>query len=176
MTRIAMVALCSTLALSACGFGFGFRQAAAPAVGPDGNAVPVAYRITPADEAAIPNRVLGNVNGLRAGSGAPPLMLNPQLNAAATAHARDMAAQNRAWHFGSDGSSPIERVRNAGYAGRLVGENISETYENDTATLSAWMQTRDTRDVIMDPTARSLGIGWYQEPSSKVWWVLLAGS
>ena len=38
------------------------------------------------------------------------------------------------------------------------------------------MGTRDTRDVIMDPAATSLGIAWYQEPSGKLWWTLLTGS
>ena len=86
-----------------------------------------------------------------------------------------MAAQNRAWHFGSDGSSPLDRARRAGYSGHLVGENISESYENDIATLQAWMQERDTRDVIMDPSATTLGVAWYQEPSRKIWWTLVTG-
>lgn len=169
MNKLTLIALCSALALTACG---GRQQVQ---LGPDGKPLPVAYKITPAEEAQIGTRVMGQVNALRAGSSAGPVVLNPQLTAAAAAHARDMSAQNRAWHFGTDGSSPIDRVRNQGYTGRLVGENISETYENDTATLSAWMQTRDTRDVIMDPTARDLGMGWFQEPSGKIWWVLLTG-
>ena len=76
----------------------------------------------------------------------------------------------------ADGSSPLERVRRQGYSGQLVGENISESYENDIQTLNAWMQTRDTRDVIMDPTATSLGFAWYQEPSGKIWWTLISGT
>ena len=168
MTKLPLILLCSALALGAC-------APRAPQLGPDGQPLPVAYKITPAEAAAIGPRVLGEVNSLRAGSNAPPLVLNPQLTAAAEAHARDMAAQNRAWHFGSDGSSPIDRVRRQGYAGRLIGENISETYENDIATLRAWMQTRDTRDVIMDPSALNLGMAWYQEPSGKIWWVLVTG-
>ncbi|AUM74545.1 CAP domain-containing protein [Paracoccus jeotgali] len=144
-------------------------------MGPDGQPIPVAYTITGPEAAAIPGRVLSQVNMLRAGSGAPPLTLDPALNAASAAHSRDMAAQNRAWHFGSDGSSPLDRAQRAGYPGQLVGENISESYENDIATLQAWMQARDTRDVIMDPVATTLGIAWYQEPSRKIWWTLLTG-
>ena len=37
------------------------------------------------------------------------------------------------------------------------------------------MSTRDTRDVIMDPTATQLGFAWFKEPSGKVWWTLLTG-
>ena len=144
-------------------------------LGPDGLPIPVAYTINAAEAAAIPDRVLSQVNSLRAGSGAAPLRLDPALVAASAAQSRDMAAQNRAWHFGSDGSSPLDRARRAGYPGHLVGENISESYENDIATLQAWMQERDTRDVIMDPSATTLGVAWYQEPSRKIWWTLVTG-
>ncbi|MFV0300352.1 MAG: CAP domain-containing protein, partial [Paracoccus sp. (in: a-proteobacteria)] len=126
--------------------------------------------------AAIPARALGQVNQLRANIGLTPLMLSPQLSAASVAHSRDMAAQNRAWHFGSDGSSPLDRARRQGYYGDIIGETISESYENDIQTLNAWMQTRDTRDIIMDPTATQLGMGWYQEPSKKIWWTLITGN
>lgn len=170
MTKLPLLALCSALALAAC--------APRPAVqlGPDGQPLPVAYKITPAEEAQIGPRVQANIATLRSGSGLSPLAQNPQLSAAAAVHSRDMAAQNRAWHFGSDGSSPIDRARTQGYYGHLLGENISETYENDTVTLNAWMQQRDTRDVIMDPAGTQFGMGWYQEPSGKIWWTLLAGN
>lgn len=168
MTRTTFVAMAALLALAAC-------AAPPPQLGPDGQPLPVAYQITAREQAEIPNRLLAQVNSLRAGSALGPLVLSPQLMAASTAHSRDMAAQNRAWHFGSDGSSPLDRVGRQGYYGRLIGENISETYENEISTLSAWMQVRDTRDVIMDPNARELGIGWYQEPTSKIWWTLLVG-
>ena len=170
MTKLPLLALLSALALTACAP----RPAPVP-LGPDGKPLPVAYTITPKEAAAIAPRVLAQVNSLRAGSGAAPVQLNPQLTAAAEAHSRDMSAQNRAWHFGSDGSSPLDRVRRQGYSGHLVGENISETYENELTTLNAWMQNRDTRDIMMDPRATELGIGWYQESSGKVWWVLITG-
>lgn len=167
MWKFSTLALVSVLALAAC------QGPARPQLGPDGKPLPVAYKITPKEETLIAPRVLGQINALRANVGAAPLAGNPMLDAAAKAHARDMAAQNRAWHFGSDGSSPLDRIRRQGFMGHLIGENISETYENDITSLNAWMQNRDTRDVIMDPRATEFGIGWYQEPSGKVWWVLL---
>lgn len=138
--------------------------------------MPTAYTITGREAEEIPVRVLQQINMLRANIGAQPLVLNTQLSAAALVQSRDMSAQNRAWHWGSDGSSPMERARRQGYFGQLVGENISETYENDIQTLNVWMAQRDTRDVIMDPKAGSLGIAWYQEPSNKIWWTLMTGS
>ena len=102
-------------------------------------------------------------------------MLDAQLNAAAATHSRDMSVQNRPWHFGSDGSSLIERVLRTGYPGRALGENISETFETELETLSAWMDLPDTRNVILDPDARNLGFAWFQETSGKIWWTLVTG-
>lgn len=147
----------------------------APQLGPDGQPLPVLYRIDPADTARIQFRVLDSVNALRAAAGAPPLALNAELNAAAATHSRDMAVQNRPWHFGSDGSSPIDRAQRAGYRGTVLGENISETYEAELETVAAWMTQPDTRDVITDPRGRDLGIAFFQEETGKIWWTLLVG-
>jgi len=144
-------------------------------LGPDGRPLPKVYRIGPSDEGRIQYEMLDGVNALRQAAGAPPVALNPQLNAAAATHSRDMANQNRPWHFGSDGSSPIDRVRRVGYTGLMLGENISETYETELETLAAWMEQPDTRDVILDRRARDLGFAWFQESNGKIWWTLIMG-
>ena len=140
-----------------------------PAVGPDGRPLPKAYVIKPGDEGRVTYSMVDSVNTLRSAAGAAPLTLNSQLTAAAATHSRDMSLQNRPWHFGSDGSSPIDRAQRAGYSGRLLGENISETYESELETVAAWMQQADTRDVITDPDARDLGFAFYQEETGKIW-------
>ena len=170
MPNIKVIATLSLMALAAC------QPRSLPPVAPGGGAMPAGNQIGAAEEQQIPIRVLRQINTLRANIAVPPLVLNPQLSAAALAHSRDMSAQNRAWHWGSDGSSPLDRARRAGYFGTIIGENISESYENDIQTLTAWMGTRDTRDVIMDPAATNLGFAFYQEPSGKLWWTLLTGS
>lgn len=156
------------LALAAC-------EPAGPPLGPDGKPLPQMYRIRPGDEAEITARVLDSVNTLRAARSTAPVVMSPQLTASAAAHARDMAAQNRPWHFGSDGSSPLDRARRAGYMGQVLGENISETFETEIETLSAWMALADTRDVILNPAARDMGFAWFQEPSGKIWWTMVTG-
>jgi len=137
----------------------------APQLGPDGLPLPQVYRISDRMENEIQFRMLDSVNALRRASGAGALELNAELNAAAATHARDMSLQNRPWHFGSDGSSPLDRVQRVGYGGQFLGENISESYETELETLSAWMADPITRDVILDPAARNLGFSWFQERS-----------
>lgn len=133
------------------------------------------YRISKLNAAKVQYRMLDSVNALRSASGAPAVRLNARLNAAAATHSRDMSIQNRPWHFGSDGSSPLVRVQRAGFSGQLKGENISETYETELETLSAWMERPDTRNVILDPTATEMGLSWFQENNGKIWWTMVTG-
>ncbi|OIQ41453.1 MAG: hypothetical protein BM560_08845 [Roseobacter sp. MedPE-SWde] len=130
-----------------------------------------AYRIRNADKVQL--RMLDSVNALRQAAEAPQVQLNAQLNAAAATHSRDMSVQNRPWHFGSDGSSPLDRVARTGYVGTVQGENISETYENELQTLTAWMEDASTRAVILDPKATNMGFSWFQEANGKIWWTMV---
>ncbi|WP_322891032.1 MULTISPECIES: CAP domain-containing protein [unclassified Yoonia] len=145
-------------------------------LGPDGLPLPTAYIIAPGEEAAVKFRMLDSVNSLRQAANLAPVALDPQLNAAAATHARDMSIQNRPWLFGADGSSPVLRAQRAGFRGRFLGENISESYESELATLTAWMGDERTRSVIMDPNARLMGFSWFQESAGKLWWTLNMGT
>ncbi len=144
-------------------------------LGADGQPLPQLYRIKARDADNIQFRMLDAVNALRSANGVQQVTLDAQLNAAAATHSRDMSVQNRPWHFGSDGSSPIDRVRRVGFNGALVGENISETYESELETLGAWMNQPDTRRIILSPDANSLGFSWFQENSGKIWWTMILG-
>lgn len=147
----------------------------APRLGADGKPLPQVYRLRAGDLAKIQYRMLDSINALRAANGVPALTLDARLNAAAATHSRDMSVQNRPWHFGSDGSSPLDRAQRAGYGGIHIGENISETYETELETLAAWMELKDTRDVVLSPNAIHMGFAYFQEPNGKIWWTLVTG-
>jgi uncharacterized protein YkwD len=169
MTRFFGILLLSLMSLAAC-------STPTTTLGPDGKALPRVYRIQSGDTAKIQYRMLDSVNALRAASGASEVKLDASLNAAAATHSLDMHNQNRPWHFGSNGSSPVDRVVQTGYSGLLIGENISETFETEIETLGAWMDVVDTRDIILDTRATDLGIAWYQEKGGKIWWTLILGA
>ncbi|WP_322867241.1 CAP domain-containing protein [Aquicoccus sp. G2-2] len=170
MIRILAIVLASLFVLQAC------VDTTTPQLGVDGKPLPKLYRISNSSTGKIEYRMLDAINDLRKASGASPVQLNAKLNAAAATHSRDMSVQNRPWHFGSDGSSPIDRVRRVGYTGTMLGEDISETYETELETLAAWMDEDDTRSVILDKRAVNLGFAWFQERSGKIWWTLIMGS
>lgn len=165
MKTVAVILLGSALALSAC----------APTT-LSGRPISRAGIMDPADTGKVQLKALDAVNALRQAKGLQPMQLNAQLNAAAATHSRDMSVQNRPWHFGSDGSSPLDRVQRVGYTGTLLGELISETFQTELETLSDWMKQADTRAVIMDPMANEMGFDWFQETNGKIWWTMVTGT
>ena len=159
MLRTALAALGIAFLLAACESGGG-RAAGG---------------ISPGDADGIRLTHVDAVNAARAQAGAQPVRLSAELNAAAETHARDMSVQGRAWHFGSDLTSPRERAFRAGYRGEIAGENLSEGSDSDLVVLRSWLDFADTRAVILDPAARGIGLGWYQDTLGKTWWVQLLG-
>lgn len=169
--RSIFLALACFLALSACG------GSQSPVVlAQDGQPLPVLYRIDPESLPAMRVRVRDRVNAYRNDAGFAPLRLQPALNAAAAAQARDMARTGQRSHIGVDGASPPDRARAAGYNGVVLGESLAETFAADLATLDAWMAQTDTRAVLLDERGRDLGFAYFQDENSKIWWVLVIGA
>jgi uncharacterized protein YkwD len=169
MMRLVLVFIAALpLALAGC-------NTAQPSLDASGKPLPQVYRLKAGSMTRVQYRMLEAVNALRRADGVGELRLSAELNAAAATHSRDMSLQNRPWHFGSDGSSPLDRVRRAGYPGIMLGENISETYETELETLAAWMEQKDTRDVILAAGATDMGLAYFQEPNGKIWWTMVTG-
>lgn len=171
MMRPILMAAASVLALSACEP----VQRQPQRLGPDGRPLPTLYPVARMDPARVQGRMLEAVNNMRRTRGLAPLALSAELNAAAFAHSRDMSAQDRAWNFGSDGSSPVDRANRAGFIGFLVGENVSETFENEVETLAEWSAKSEAREIILEPSARLMGLGWHQDANGKIWWTQVIG-
>ena len=115
------------------------------------------------------------ISAFRASRGLSPVQLSSRLPAAAATHARDMSVQRRAWHFGSDGTSPRDRAERAGFNGVVLGENISESFDDEFEVFQSWLSDPFTRQVMLEPSANALGIAWFQEPNGKLWWVQVIG-
>jgi uncharacterized protein YkwD len=173
MYRRVSYLLAAGLLLAACEAPAPVQQP--PQLGPDGRPVQTVVRINPEDAPRVRQRMADGLNTLREQNGLAPLRPNASLASAAATHAQDMSFQSRPWHWGSDGSSPMQRAERAGYSGAFVGELISETFETEFETANAWMQEPETRQVILDRRARELGVGWHQDENGKLWWVVVLG-
>jgi uncharacterized protein YkwD len=81
----------------------------------------------------------------------------------------------RAWHFGSDLTSPRERAFRAGYRGEIVGENLSEGADSDLVVLRSWLDFADTRAVILASGGAGARARLVSGAGGKTWWVQLLG-
>ena len=132
-------------------------------------------RIENFDSVEIRKRHLDYLNAIRQERGLTNLQISNSLNSSAATHARDIFKQQRAWNFGSDGSSPQKRAEISGFKGVVTGENVSETYEGEFLVLQVWGKNSFSRSVLLNKEATHLGLGWYQQDNGKIWWVQVLG-
>ena len=132
-------------------------------------------RIENFDSVEIRKRHLDYLNAIRQERGLTNLQISNSLNSSAATHARDIFKQQRAWNFGSDGSSPQKRAEISGFKGVVTGENVSETYEGEFLVLKVWVKNSFSRSVLLNKEATHLGLGWYQQDNGKIWWVQVLG-
>lgn len=116
------------------------------------------------------SQMLKRVNAERAARGARPLVLCNTLNAAATGHSTDMATRNFLAHYGSNGSDPGQRMRNAGYDTGTWGENVAYGYTGVDQVVDAWMTSSSHRENILNPAYAHLGLGRVAATNGLLYW------
>ena len=106
-----------------------------------------------------------------------PLTVDSPLEQAALGHSNDMAVNNFFSHTGSDGSSPIDRMNDAGFAGFGWGENITaSTFDRTTDEIvDGWMGSDGHCANIMEPAFNIMGAA---TASNSMWnfWTLNLGA
>jgi uncharacterized protein YkwD len=123
--------------------------------------------------------VLCLINHERAEHSESPLLVNPQLEAAAESHCQELIADDYFAHVSPSGETPVERIEKAGYVpgpsvGYVIGENLAwGTYALATpqSIVTAWIaspghlaniletQYRETGIAIVPAVPQSLGEG-----------------
>jgi uncharacterized protein YkwD len=144
----ASVALLVTIFLSGCG-GLG-ADPGVPA--PPAEAMSLTER-TFAEE------VLLLVNVEREREGVPPLVWDEAVAQVAFDHAQDMASEQYFEHVSLDGSTPGDRLADAGIDGTWWGENIAMGQPDPQAVVDDWMTSEGHRANILEPQFDRLGVG-----------------
>jgi len=124
------------------------------------------------DEAAlvaVENSVVDLVNRERRRAHCDPVRNDPALHAAARAHSADMGAAGKVDHDGSDGSTPSDRMRAAGYP-RPASENLAAGFRSPDQVMRAWMRSRSHRQNIVDCDAAAVGVGVAVGRDGKAYW------
>jgi uncharacterized protein YkwD len=99
--------------------------------------------------------LLNQINATRAANGCGPVSANPQLTAAAERQANDMLANGVESHTGSDGSSVVQRITDAGYApyanlGEIIFWGTGLGAGASAAAVDWWMNSPGHRAIITD--------------------------
>ncbi|GFE48489.1 hypothetical protein So717_02420 [Roseobacter cerasinus] len=121
--------------------------------------------------AAADPRATDVLNDYRAAAGRASLTYSAALEAAALAHARDMARVGFFDHRGSDGSGVGERVARQGYGWCFVAENIAKGQGSLDAVMQAWAGSRGHRRNMLSRQAREFAL---VEAPGRIWVMVLA--
>ncbi len=121
------------------------------------------------------NQVLTLVNQKRAAGAtcggvakapAPALTYDERLRCAARVHSKDMGVNNFMSHTGSNGSTPWQRMNNAGYQYTNAAENVAAGYGTPAQVVTGWMNSSGHCNNIMNPNLKHLGTGYYYNSAS----------
>ena len=126
------------------------------------------------DLASLRAEVVEAHNQIRAAAKLPALEVSQRLQAAAQAHARDMAARGKMSHVGSRGTRPIDRIKAQGYPYRRAGENIASGYHTVDQLMKGWMNSPRHKRNILGGFSQ-IGVGCAIAEDGKRYWCVTFG-
>jgi uncharacterized protein YkwD len=120
-------------------------------------------------------RASGTRCGERSFAPAPPVTLSSTLASVALGHAADMAEHGYFEHEDLTGHSPAQRVQQAGYQEKLVGENIAYGPKSIDEVVQGWLDSPGHCENIMDPRFAQMGVAYApgQRTRRGLYWVQL---
>ena len=108
-------------------------------------------------------------------AGLAPLRTNAKLSAAARRHAEDLARTARMDHAGSDGSTPSERIRAAGYRFRACGENLAWGQTSVEQVMGFWMNSPIHKANVVGKFTE-IGASYQISMNGKCYWCVTFGT
>src|SRR5438105_5298071 len=126
------------------------------------------------DLASLRAQVVEAHNRIRTQAKLPTLEVSERLQAAAEAHARDMAARRKMTHTGSRGSRPPDRIKAQGYPYRRAGENIAAGQYTVDRLMKGWMDSPPHKRNILGGFSQ-IGVGCAIAQDGKRYWCVTFG-
>jgi uncharacterized protein YkwD len=117
--------------------------------------------------------LLALTNQDRLNNGCAALTFNSALMNAALEHARDMSQRDYFSHTSLDGRTYDQRIRQAGFDGDDIGENIASGFPDARGVQDAWMDHAGHRRNILDCTFKWVGMAYV--PNGEYWVVDFGG-
>jgi uncharacterized protein YkwD len=106
----------------------------------------------------------------------PALTMDANLQTAARLHSMDMALNNFFSHTSLDGRTFTQRIRNAGYSGASIAENIGQGDQTAQAAFDTWMASSASCSNIMSNTFHVAGVGYAAGSSNGPYWTVDFGN
>jgi uncharacterized protein YkwD len=120
-------------------------------------------------------KVVAETNRQRGMNGCGAVTVNAKLTNAAQAHSVDQAQHNTMSHDGSNGSTPWDRSKAAGY-NFAIGENVAMGYRDAAAVMDGWMNSPGHRANILNCDAKAIGVGLAKASDGSPYWTQMFGS
>lgn len=131
----------------------------------------------PAEWANLEQQVFERVNQVRAagtscgGRPLPPvpaLERNDVLVCTARRHSKDMGDRDYFEHESPEGTTPFERMTNAGYRWSAAAENIAMGQPTADEVMATWLESEGHCENIMGDYVH-LGVGFYGDAGVPLW-------
>jgi uncharacterized protein YkwD len=85
-----------------------------------------------------------------------------------------MASRDYFSHFSPEGTTPVDRNRDAGYPsfwwGLYVGENLAKGFDSPEAAMEGWMASQGHRENLLRPDWEEIGVGIAVASNGTLFW------
>jgi len=122
-----------------------------------------------------PDAALAEVNAFRAKYGAKALVLDARLSRAATIQSNDQATRDSMGHYGSDGSTIMDRVERVGYHARIVAENAAAGHKSYSDVMQGWEKSSGHRKNLLRTDVSAAGVAMAKSKRGWPYWTLVVG-
>jgi uncharacterized protein YkwD len=121
---------------------------------------------------SVASGAAAQINSIRQQANLPAVRRSAVLDAAAQAHADDMATRGFFSHRGSNGSTAGARVTAAGYRWCRVAENISRGQSGPASAIEGWRRSPGHYRNMINSDMRDFGLA----NAGTYWVMVLAGN
>jgi len=136
-----------------------------PDLEPEGALAPPEEALAPPAD-PLAQEILQAINAEREAVGLPPLVWSDQLARSAQHHTDDMATYWFTGHYGSNGSRPVDRMRQASYTGDYAGECTAWGFDDIASAVAWWMTSPPHRVIILSTVATEIGGAYSHNPNA----------
>jgi uncharacterized protein YkwD len=116
------------------------------------------------------------INVRRTAMGLNALRVDVTLVSAARRHSNDIGPRGLCQHNGTDGSSPWDRIAQAGYSGTGLGEVVACNYDTPLNTVDGWWASPGHYGVLTGNNVNDIGCGWWYTGTGTGWQTCVTGS